>query len=231
MAPVADVSSDPRGVAAFDFDGTLVAGDSLPRYLSLLLGRRRFVNLLSRAAPAMLSAYRRSGRDGAKAALLSRAVAGVAVTHAATVGETFAAQLATEVRPRMLERLAWHAGEGHRTVLVSASLALYLEPFGKLVGLDDVIATRLEVGPEGLLTGRLLGENVRAAQKALLLGRLLGSDPVTVWAYGDSRGDREMLAMADFPTLLRRRGRLPSGVHVPGSTGDDRVVRSQWTDG
>jgi phosphatidylglycerophosphatase C len=58
-----------------------------------------------------------------------------------------------------------------------------------------------------LLTGRILGENVRAAQKALLLGRLLGNEPVTVWAYGDSRGDREMLAMADHPTLLRRVGK------------------------
>jgi HAD superfamily phosphoserine phosphatase-like hydrolase len=107
----------------------------------------------------------------------------------------------------MAERLAWHRDEGHRTIIVSASLALYLEPFGRLAGFDDVIATRLEVGPAELLTGRILGENVRAAQKALLLGRLLGSDPVTVWAYGDSRGDREMLAMADHPMLLKRVGR------------------------
>ena len=207
-----DPASTPKGVAAFDFDGTLVPGDSLPRYLSLLLGRDRFAAVLGRAVPAMLSGYRSGGRDAAKSALLSRAVAGVSAPLAAEVGERFASRLATEVRPEMAERLAWHRSEGHRVVLVSASLALYLEPFGTLIGFDDVIATRLEVGPAELLTGRLLGENVRAAQKALLLGRLIGSDPVTVWAYGDSRGDREMLAMADHPTLLqpgvaRRLGR------------------------
>jgi phosphatidylglycerophosphatase C len=207
VAPVADVNHKPGGLAAFDFDGTLVPGDSLPRYLSLLLGRERFARVLGRAMPAMLSGYRSMGRDGAKAALLARAVAGVPVLHAADVADGFASQLAREVRPEMAERLAWHGREGHTTVLVSASLALYLEPFGKLVGFDHMIATKLEVGPEGLLTGRILGENVRAAQKALLLGRLLGNEPVTVWAYGDSRGDREMLAMADHPTLLRRVGK------------------------
>lgn len=201
------MSSDNLGVAAFDFDGTLVDGDSLPRYLSQLLGRRRFGAALGRSVPAMLSGYRGAGRDGAKAALLARSVAGVPVVHAANVGERFAAQLAGEIRPEMVDRLAWHHAAGHRTVLVSASLALYLEPFGKLAGFDDVICTRLEVGPEGLLTGRLRGENVRAEQKALQLGRLLGSEQVTVWAYGDSRGDREMLAMADHPTRVRRVGR------------------------
>ena len=179
----------------------------MPRYLSLLLGRDRFAGVLGRSVPAMFSGYRSGGRDAAKAALLARAVAGVRVTDAADAGERLASRLAGEIRPEMVERLAWHAEAGHRTVLVSASLALYLEPFGKLAGFDDVIATRLEVGPEGLLTGRLLGENVRAAQKALLLERLLGTEPATVWAYGDSRGDREMLAMADHPTLLRRVGR------------------------
>lgn len=207
MAPVADVSSEPRGVAAFDFDGTLIAGDSLPRYLSMLLGRDRFAGVLGKAAPAMLSGYRSGGRDAAKAALLERAVAGVVAMRAAEVGQRFGSRLVGDLRPEMADRLAWHQALGHRTVLVSASLALYLEPFGKLVGFDDVIATRLEVGPSELLTGRILGENVRAAQKALLLERLLGSDPVTVWAYGDSRGDREMLAMADHPMLLRRVGR------------------------
>ena len=207
MAPVADVSSGPRGVAAFDFDGTLVPGDSLPRFLSLLLGRERFAVVLGRAGPAMFSGYRSGGRDSAKAALLGRAVAGVPAARAVTVGERFASGLVGHIRPTMVERLAWHQEQGHRTVLVSASLAFYLEPFGELTGFDDVIATRLEVGPGELLTGRILGENVRAAQKALLLERLLGSEPATVWAYGDSRGDREMLAMADHPTLLRRVGR------------------------
>jgi phosphatidylglycerophosphatase C len=57
------------------------------------------------------------------------------------------------------------------------------------------------------LTGRLDGLNVRASQKALRLAEILGPGPVELWAYGDSAGDREMLAMADHPTLVGRRDR------------------------
>jgi phosphatidylglycerophosphatase C len=107
----------------------------------------------------------------------------------------------------MARSLAWHRGQQHERILVSASLAVYLEPFGRLSGFDRVIATRLEVGEDGRLTGRIDGHNVRAAQKALRLAEVLGPEPVEVWAYGDSSGDREMLAMADHPVWARPRRR------------------------
>lgn len=206
-----------RGIAAFDFDGTLVAGDSLPRFLAMLLGRLRFATVLCASGPAMLAGYRVGGRDGAKAALLMRAVAGVDAALAAEVGGSFSRTLVRQMRPTMAERIEWHREKGHQLVLVSASLGLYLIPFGEMTGFDKVIATALEVGPNGRLTGRLDGANVRAAQKAVLLRDLIGPDKATLWAYGDSRGDREMLAMADHPTLLARRLR--------------RRDLPQWTDG
>jgi phosphatidylglycerophosphatase C len=206
MATSSDVNSRP-GVAAFDFDGTLVSGDSLPQFLARLLGRLGFSRALTRAAPAMLLGYSRQGRDGSKAALLAQALAGYPATRLADEGEDFGSVLAGRIRPEMTGLLGWHGRQGHRRVLVSASLAVYLEPFGRLAGFDEVIATRLETGADGLLTGRLDGPNVRAEQKALLLEKVLGPGPVELWAYGDSAGDREMLAMADHPTLVARRRR------------------------
>jgi HAD superfamily hydrolase (TIGR01490 family) len=202
VAPAAGVSTR-RGVAAFDFDGTLVPGDSLHRFLARLLGRTGFSCVLAQAAPAMLVGYRRTGRDGSKAALLQHALAGQAAGHVAAVGEEFGARLASRIRPEMVTRLVWHREQGHRQLLVSASLAVYLDPFGRAAGFDDVIATRLETGPDGLLTGRLDGPNVRARQKALMLREALGPVPLELWAYGDSAGDREMLQMADHPTRVR----------------------------
>ncbi len=197
---------DPEpGVAAFDFDGTLVKGDSFPRFLAHLLGRRRFGLLLLMALPAMLSSYRLSGRDGAKSVLLSRTLAGLSVDAARAAAEEFARTLVARIRPVMAEVMAWHERQGHKRILVSASLALYLEPFGQLKGFDEVIATRLEVGSDGRLTGRMDGPNVRAEQKAIRLAEALAPDPVEIWAYGDSAGDVEMLAMADHPVWAGRR--------------------------
>lgn len=202
------MSSRP-GVAAFDFDGTLVPGDSLPRFLERLLGRSHFSRVLLTAAPLMITGYRRGGRDEAKAALLRRALAGLDAARVVAEGATFGAVLATRIRPDLAARMAWHDAQGHRRILISASLSVYLEPFGKLTGFDQVIATRLEVASDGRLTGRMDGPNVRATQKALELSARLGTAPVEVWAYGDSAGDREMLAMADHPTLVTRRPLRP----------------------
>jgi phosphatidylglycerophosphatase C len=199
----------PRRVAAFDFDGTLVPGDSLRPFLLRLLGTRRLTTALAEAGPAMALAYRRGGRDAAKEALFRRAVTGLDADRVDESGRVFGAELAGKVRPDMARRVTWHRQGGHWLVLVSASLTAYLEPFAEHLGLDEVVATRLEVGPDGTLTGRLAGPNVRGAEKATRLRRLLGEDPTEIWAYGDSAGDREMLQMADHPTLVGR-GRLPS---------------------
>ncbi|MGH9076652.1 MAG: HAD-IB family hydrolase [Acidimicrobiales bacterium] len=202
------------GVAAFDFDGTLVAGDSLMPFLATLLGRRRAASVVAGAGPAMARAYRRSGRDGAKAVLLGRALAGLPAARVAAAGAGFGADLAVRIRPPMARRLAWHRDQGHRVLVVSASLAAYLEPFGERAGIDEVIATRLEEGPGGTLTGRLLGPNVRGPEKAARLAAAVatwsGRSAVELWAYGNSAGDRQMLAMADHPLLVGRRWPAPA---------------------
>lgn len=207
MATPADLSGDDSpacgaSVAAFDFDGTLVRGDSLRPFMIALLGPAGFTAALTRAVPRMGWAYRRGGRDQAKAALLARALAGVDAERARQVGVRFGATLAGRVKPPLLERITWHRAQGHRLILVSASLDLYLDEFGRRTGFDRVIATRLATsvdGPGAVLTGALLGANVRAGEKETRLRAELGPGPVELWAYGDSAGDREMLAMADHP--------------------------------
>lgn len=207
MAPPSDVTGTGRpsplpGVAAFDFDGTLVPGDSLRPYLMAVLGRVGMANALARAASPMLRGYATDGRDGAKAALLVRALAGVPVAHAAEVGVRFGAALANRVKPDLISRMRWHRDLGHRLILVSASLTLYLDEFGRQAGFDEVIATKLAVsgsGPGAVLTGVMEGVNVRAQEKERRLRAAIGDGPVELWAYGDSAGDREMLGMADHP--------------------------------
>ncbi len=101
----------------------------------------------------------------------------------------------------------WHRGQGHELVLVSASLAAYLEPLGARLGLDAVLATGLDVGDDGRLTGHLQGSNVRGEEKLRRLRAWLGGDPCVLWVYGDSEGDRELLVAADNPYWCRR-GRI-----------------------
>jgi phosphatidylglycerophosphatase C len=85
-------------------------------------------------------------------------------------------------------------------ILASASLEAYLRPLGGLLDVDDVVCTTLEQGPNGRLTGRLVGGNCRGVEKARRVRAWLessGRADAELWAYGDSPGDRPLLETAD----------------------------------
>ena len=237
----------PRRVAAFDFDGTLVDGDSLipflawvsklaaptplsappslPKPIPARLGQAR---LLVRTGSAMLSAYRSGGRDAAKVAVLARTVKGLPVDQVASAGAAFGSHLATRVRPEMADKIRWHREQGHLTVLVSASLTAYLTTFASRVGIEKVVATELEVGADQRLTGKILGANVRGEEKARRLTEVIdeAGGASELWAYGDSSGDDQMLAMADHPARVSRgltkvRHKLGAVVEARGPRPDE----------
>lgn len=109
------------------------------------------------------------------------------------------------LRPDTVSRLQRHRELGHRVVLVSASFEQYLVPFGQSLGVDGVVCTRLERNEQGLMTGRLDGANCRGPEKVRRLERWLadtGLTDATLWAYGDSAGDDELLARADHPVRV-----------------------------
>jgi phosphatidylglycerophosphatase C len=89
-------------------------------------------------------------------------------------------------------------------VLMSASPEVYLGPLGRHMGVDAVLASGLEVGADGRLTGRLAGRNCRGAEKVAWPGTE-PTDGTYLYAYGDSDGDRELLARADIRVLVRLR--------------------------
>jgi phosphatidylglycerophosphatase C len=111
------------------------------------------------------------------------------------------------LRDDVVARLGWHLGAGHRVVIVSASYEPYVRVVADSLGAAGVVATRLEVDAHGMCTGRLDGANCRAAEKVRRLEQWLAQSElsrsgVELWAYGDSGGDRELLAFADHPVWV-----------------------------
>ncbi|HEX7639090.1 MAG TPA: HAD-IB family phosphatase, partial [Burkholderiaceae bacterium] len=85
---------------------------------------------------------------------------------------------------------------GHRVVLASAGLDLYLEPVARALGIADLLCTRLAVR-DGRFTGELDGPDCTGPEKLRRVEALLGGlDGIELHAYGDSAGDRELLAAA-----------------------------------
>jgi phosphatidylglycerophosphatase C len=212
-------------VAAFDFDGTLTQGGSVWPFLRAVVGWPRLARAALAVAPQLLVAAVLGGRwaDRAKQALFVRTLQGRRVDEVTAVADTFGrAHMADHARPDMLDRVARHRAAGHRIVIVSASPELYLRPAAAALGADGLVATRLAVDASGRLTGRYEDGNCRGPAKLARLdawtqdhlARTTPSGPpprVVRWAYGNSAGDREMLAGADIGVdvgRLSRFGRL-----------------------
>jgi phosphatidylglycerophosphatase C len=188
-------------VAAFDFDGTLTRRDTMFPFLMHILGMSAFVRHVFALSPTLagygLGLIR---NDIAKEKVFIRCLAGMNMDELRQKGELFAAKvLPNLLRPDAMQRLNWHKQQGHRCVVISASLELYVRPWAINAGFDDVIATHLQTRDAGVVTGKLSGANCFGPEKVRRLQTLLGDrDGYTLYAYGDSRGDRELLSSADY---------------------------------
>jgi phosphatidylglycerophosphatase C len=189
-----------RTIAAFDFDETLSTRDNVVPFMRRVGGPGRFGLAMLAAAPALALRH----RDAAKARAVRRIFAGRPAAAVHEEATRFAAEIVEHhLRDEAVARAAWHRAEGHELLIVTASFDVYVEPVAERLGFDAVLATSLEVGTDGRLTGHLQGPNVRGAEKAVRLDAWLAGSPATVWAYGDSGGDRELLARADHPMYRR----------------------------
>lgn len=200
-AAAAAAARDPAGpvVAAFDFDGTLTRGDSLIPWLRGGLGLARLGWALARTSPA-LAAWQlgRISNEAAKLVLLRHTVAGRSRSELAGWTDRFLQQtLPGLLDARALRRLAAHQAAGHRCVLVSASPEVYLDAVARQLGFDALLCSQLDWQDERA-SGRLRGANCYGEEKVRRLQAWWADRPPSVlWAYGDTRGDRPMLALAD----------------------------------
>ncbi|WP_018871998.1 HAD family hydrolase [Thioalkalivibrio sp. ALJ16] len=202
--------SAPLPVALFDFDGTLSRRDSLFPFLRFVLGTPAFAARLPGCLPPLLGmAAGRLSRQAAKEQVLTRMLGRHALADLEAQAQAYAAgPLDRLLRPAGMQQLHWHQARGDTCVLVSASPELYLRPWARRHGIDHVIGSRLAVDAESLVTGRLVGANCQGAAKppaiAAWCEQLSPQVRVEyVAAYGDTAGDRPMLALAREGYLWR----------------------------
>lgn len=201
-------------LSVFDFDGTLTRHDSFVPFLKFAFGRREFSRrLLSLALPSIRFLARRMSRDELKAQLVSTFLTGVEAEWVHKQAVNFCGMFWLQLmRPSGLRSIAAEIEAGSEVTLCSASPALVLQPFADRLGVK-LIGTELEV-VDGLLTGRITGNNCRCENKVLRLEAVYG--PLSQYrlkAWGDTRGDHELLAAAQEAHWRHfhpawRRGRL-----------------------
>jgi phosphatidylglycerophosphatase C len=184
-------------LALFDFDGTITVKGTYPGFVrAAVRPARKLVGGI--VLSPLVAAYRaRLISDRLIRRAISRVgFAGDEPTRVQKEGARYASEvLPGLIRPAARERLAWHKGRGDRIVVVSASLDAYLEPWCREEGVE-VICTQLEV-VGGRLTGRYRGGDCTREEKARRVRERYALDDYdTVYAYGDSEEDLQLLEIA-----------------------------------
>ena len=113
-------------------------------------------------------------------------------------GRRFADVAETMLNRQVVETLRQHLAARHTVCVVTASIDEWVRPVCERLGVGTLLATRVEIAADGTLTGRFLSPNCHGAQKvARLLEAFPQRETYMLYAYGDSRGDNELLAFAD----------------------------------
>lgn len=190
-------------LAIFDFDGTLTKDDSLKHFLRFYLGTPLFLWMLIRSLPDLFAfkVLKKIDNGEAKQRVLCRCIGGHKVECVRVAAQNFGInELPKHLKPEALKKMEWHLAAGHLVGICSASVELYLKPFAQKWGFEhQVCGSVLEV-VEGKFTGRLVGKNCWGKEKVNRIQEKFGNlQNYVFYAYGDTKGDADMLALADFP--------------------------------
>ncbi len=185
-------------LALFDFDGTITSKDCFVLFTRFAVGVPRFVLGLLILSPIVLAYYLKWIPSWkAKEHWLVHFFKDWSKDKFDESSRAFSQQiLPFEIRSIAMEKIEWHKANNDKILIVSASLDTYLHYF-YLDDDIDILATRLEIKDQRI-TGRLYGKNCKGEEKVKRIKESYNlADYATIFAYGDSSGDTEMLNLAD----------------------------------
>lgn len=194
-------SQGKQRIAVFDVDGTLLRGDCL--WLAAHSAKSPWGQIKAALAclPWLIGWQLRLTSTGRfKQQLIAAFGICEAVNRAESAGRAdwLLDDLKAQINPEALLRLHWHQQQGDRVLLCSASPRLLLQPLADWLKVE-LLCTELEQR-DGLWRPMLASANCKGPEKVRRLEEHLGPlEGRSIEAYGDSKGDRELLKVAEFP--------------------------------
>ena len=182
----------------FDFDGTITRDDSLLEFVAYVVGFKKFFRGILVLSP-ILAAYKLglASNNFTRRKLLGYFFAGMSADKFDKICKKYSTTHIEDIlKQSAMDKIASYKAAGDKIVIVTASLEDWLRPWCDAQGLE-LLGTKIR-RKGGIITGEIEGLNCYGAQK---VARVRAAYDVQAFdriiAYGDSRGDREMLEFAD----------------------------------
>jgi phosphatidylglycerophosphatase C len=189
-----------KGIAFFDFDGTITTKDTLLEFIKFSKGSKRFyLGFLYNAFYLFAYKLKLISNQAAKEKVLQFFFKNTPVHFFNDQCKLFStAVLPKLIRPKALKELQKLKNENFIVVVVSASPQNWIQPWSSAMKVE-LIASQLEI-KDDKITGRILGKNCHGPEKVRrIMEKYVVEDYDEIYAYGDTSGDLPMLKLATQP--------------------------------
>ena len=188
-----------KKVYAFDFDGTLTTKDTLLEFIRFTRGNTAFLFGFLLFSPLLvLMKLKLYPNWKTKQQVFSWFFKGMLIDDFNHLCTEFALHNKQLLRPKGMKAIKKAIEEGSQVVIISASIDNWVRPFFDEMGNNIIVAgTKIEVN-NNYLTGKFITNNCYGVEKVRRLQALFPQrETYTLIAFGDSRGDKELLAYAN----------------------------------
>jgi phosphatidylglycerophosphatase C len=189
-----------KRLVLLDFDGTLTTKDTLLVFIRFYHGNLKFLIGFAVLSPVLIAMKLKLIRnDDAKQVVLRWFFGGTPLasfnSSCAEFAKTFIPGM---IKPSAEVLLTNETARGSRLIVVSASPENWVRPWCDSHNIE-CLATQLEVVDQKI-SGKIQGANCYGAEKVSRILKTVRPDQFDkILAYGDSRGDKEMLELAHEP--------------------------------
>ena len=191
--------AEPVEIVVFDFDGTITTDDTFRLFLRYYAGNLKWAANILLLMPIFIGyGLKAVDRNQAKIHVTRRFFKNAPIAKLNARAAEFAKEIIpTLIRPQAQTCLDSKKANLESLYICSASIAPYLRAWGKSQNIHNILATELETDGDRY-TGEIKGWNIWGEGKIRRILAEFAPHPVKIMeAYGDSRGDREMLHAAE----------------------------------
>lgn len=181
----------------FDFDGTLTYKDTMFLYLKFYDSAKFHWQFLKHIPLFVLLKLNLANAEKVKKSFISSILKGESKSKIEKKSQEFFEQNYPEIfRENALEFIKNIDRQNTECFIVSASLDIWVKPFAEKFNMN-LLATKAEFKND-IFTGNFIGKNCNNAEKVnRIVEAIAGKKYDKTIAFGDTSGDKEMLAWAN----------------------------------